>query len=482
MADIKLVADFVQKHIAIAPDRLRQYTVNSKGNQLSQRWVLSKLDNYVKDFIDGSPENRWIVLPGLRGAGKTTLLAQLYFSAFQKYRLPQSQLLYVPADELVKLFQSNLHEFFQAYEQFNGQALEMLPHKLFVFIDETHYDKNWAITLKSIYDRNKNIFIICTGSSALALQTNPDIARRVQIEHIFPLCFAEYRLLKYQAFPPAGLKDRIGEAIFISQDASECYRKLLAEERKVKEYWSVVKPYDFENYLTMGSLPFTLDFPRQEQVFHRLKQVIDKVIYEDLTAYKAFSKEILDKTWKLLLLLANATTVTYDNLCNDLHISKPTLIEVLDALARAELIFPIHAEGSVPTQVRKPLKFCFLAPVVKAMLLSEVGKLQLKPEILGPLFEDICALALYRVFMTENSIENITYDSAEHGADFIVRTKAHKLPVVIEVGLGKKNDGVDQVLNTIKKTNARYGIVVADTQLKIDNNVLRIPKEFFLLI
>ena len=106
ITDVKLVADFVQKHVAVAPDRLKPYTLDSKGSPLSQRWVFAKLEKYTKEFVNGTGENRWVVMPGLRGAGKTTLLAQLYFIVLQKYHVSQPQLLYVPTDELVKLFKN----------------------------------------------------------------------------------------------------------------------------------------------------------------------------------------------------------------------------------------------------------------------------------------------------------------------------------------------------------------------------------------
>jgi hypothetical protein len=480
----QLVVDFVQKHIAIAPDRLKSYTENSTGGKYPHRWAFVRLDKLLRDFLAGKQENRWIVMPGLRGVGKTTLLAQVYFQALRTYNIPQQQMLFIPTEEVVKLLQAKLYDIFPAYEALKGQALESMTEKLIVLIDEVHYDKDWAITLKTIFDRTKNVFVICTGSSALALQTNTDVARRVQIERIFPLSFAEYRMLKWNVHPVTGLKDRLQEALLNSRDAKECFEKLQAEEKNARGYWATVKPFDEEKYFTEGTLAFAIPFDKREEIYQRIKNILDKLIRDDLTTIKSFDKAVLDKAWKLLLRLADANISSHDNLCSDIGVSKPTLIDLLDAFTRAELIFQIPAFGSVPTQVRKSLKYCFLAPAIKATLLNEVGKLEpTKQELLGQFLEDSIALSLYRSMQTKGYIEQVTYDSAEHGADFIVKNRQYDKPLVIEIGLGKKNDGIDQTKASMEKSGARYGIIAADTSLQlIDDNIIRVPRSFLMLI
>jgi predicted AAA+ superfamily ATPase len=55
-----------------------------------------------------------------------------------------------------------------------------------------HYDENWGLFLKNIFDRtkgHKNILIIATGSSAINLRINPDLSRRVLVEDIYQVKF-----------------------------------------------------------------------------------------------------------------------------------------------------------------------------------------------------------------------------------------------------------------------------------------------------
>lgn len=61
-----------------------------------------------------------------------------------------------------------------------------------LFLDEVQYDKTWGLALKSLYDRTDKVFIFSTGSAALMLNTNADIARRTVFEKMQPLSFTEY--------------------------------------------------------------------------------------------------------------------------------------------------------------------------------------------------------------------------------------------------------------------------------------------------
>lgn len=93
-------------------------------------------------------------------------------------------------------------------------------------LDEIHYDRKWVLFLKTLYDRtksHKNILVIATGSSALLLQSTPDLARRVIVEKIYPLNFLEYLILKYKKYPIKGLKQELYEKVFFSLTAQQVF-------------------------------------------------------------------------------------------------------------------------------------------------------------------------------------------------------------------------------------------------------------------
>ena len=141
----------------------------------------------------------WIIMPGLRGVGKTTLLAQLYSHpclAKEKHRF------YLSLDSPVgrNIDYAGLVRFLE--NQLNSQ-LHQAPGKVFLFLDEIHFwSGDWSLDLKVLYDNfqpHGGLFMVCTGSSALRLNLNPDSGRRVsRIMRIPPLSLTESILLETQ--------------------------------------------------------------------------------------------------------------------------------------------------------------------------------------------------------------------------------------------------------------------------------------------
>ena len=191
--------NYVQGQIAQAPHRLKGHITDPAGKVYPQRHIYKKLERHLDDFLSGKTEQRWIIVPGLRGVGKTTVLSQLFLKL--QPRFDALRTLYVSLDEATGLLNSNLVEILEAYESILGESFERAKKPIFLFIDEVQYDPKWGLALKSLYDRTKQVFIFCTGSSAVSLQTNPDVYRRVVVEKLYPLSFPEYQMLRQGIFP-----------------------------------------------------------------------------------------------------------------------------------------------------------------------------------------------------------------------------------------------------------------------------------------
>lgn len=65
-------------------------------------------------------------------------------------------------------------------ENIHQTTMVELNKPIFLLIDEVHFDKNWTLTGKIVYDNNNNIFMIFTGSSAIELQIHADAIRRME--------------------------------------------------------------------------------------------------------------------------------------------------------------------------------------------------------------------------------------------------------------------------------------------------------------
>ena len=78
----------------------------------------------------------------------------------------------------------------------------------------------------------------------------------------------------------------------------------------------------------------------------------------------------------------------------------------------------------------------------------------------------------------------VMYDSSSGGADFVLRLGKDK-KIIVEVGFGKKNDGIKQIKSTGKIIGGYdYGIVLShqgNLEL-LSDKIIRIPFKFWLMI
>lgn len=127
-------------------------------------------------------------MPGLRGVGKTPLLYQLYEYLTKEKGINPHNLLYISCDKLNRVGDVNIYNVIESLlEEYHNTNIILLDKPIFLLIDEAHYDRNWALNGKIIYDESPNIFMLITGSSSLHLNFNADAARRLKVESVFCL-------------------------------------------------------------------------------------------------------------------------------------------------------------------------------------------------------------------------------------------------------------------------------------------------------
>ncbi len=476
----KQAVDYVQNQIAQASHRLRGHVTSPMGETYPQRHIYKKLEKYLQDFIDRKTEQRWIVVPGLRGIGKTTVFSQLYLNLIPRYDV--LRILYVSLDEGVGLLNSNLAEVLEAYESILGQSFERLQEPVFIFVDEVQYDAKWGLTLKSLYDRSKKVFIFCTGSSAVSLQTNPDIARRVVMEKLYPLSFPEYQMLRHGICPTQDLKDKLIQAVYTSIDTKEAFKNLKILEKEVIQYWSRVDKLEIQQYLMSGTLPFALQFNNSNQIYESINTLLDKIILKDIESLKSFDSRTLQSIKRLLFLLADANDVlSASKLPNLIGMdSVITIQSVLSVLEQAELLIRISPYGSKKNTINKPNKYLFMTPAIRMALLGIVGKEATFQTRQGRLMEDTAALHFNREFVG-TGLANLSYDPAQGGADFILQI-ANRREIVVEIGIGEKD--TTQVSNTMQKIKCDYGVLISEGKLAHyeEKNIVCLPLPYFLLM
>ncbi|MEK9183088.1 MAG: AAA family ATPase [Patescibacteria group bacterium] len=470
--------NYLREQIIQAENRAKAYVFDENNKARPQQSIFLKFSKYLKDFEETRSAARWVVFTGLRGAGKTTVLSQLFYH----YKNLDGYRLFLSVDQITQILGSSLNEILEAYEELLGFSFEQLDKPLYLFLDEVQYDDKWGVVLKSLYDRSNKIFILATGSAALLLNNNSDIARRAIFEKLFPLSFTEYLKIRNNRFEIKGLGKSIRSALFNSSTAAEAHNNLLSLEPEIKKYWLGVDKQEVTKYIKYGSLPFMVALKNEALIYDQVNKTLDKIINSDVAKCGRFNSEIISKIPSLLYAIADMDELSFNKLAGIFEISRPKIMEIFEILESTETITRVYPHGSHLNQIKKirqASKFLFASSAFRAMYYNMVGNIIGNENYRGKLLEDVVGMYLNRLLYKKINV-SITYDSAQGGADFIVGWERQR--IIIEVGSGDK--GARQIKNTMAKVEARYGFTISSNYLNLirDENILQVPLEYFLLV
>ncbi len=477
------VKNYVARQLTEQAKILRLSAYDRNGQAYLKRYFYYRLDKHARNFLELGSEPRWIMVPGLRGVGKTTVLAQLFFAYQKRFN---DRILYVSLDDIANKLNSDLFAVLDAYEEMIGESFSSLKENVLLLVDEVHFDSKWQAALKSLYDKSRRVFIISTGSSAIAINSSADVARRSLVEKIYPLKFTEYIMLADTVTKPSEIRfpsklgEQIAQGLFESEHANEVHDRLRALENQVRAYWQKTDILAIDRYIKYYSLPSVLPYKNDAAIYTILNSVVDRIVEKDLPTIQSFSTAILAKIPALLFLVASSDTRSLAAFAKDLKdIDEKTLIAVFRVLEEAELLLRVYPFSiSAPRKVRKPSKYLFFAPSIRAALIHLTDSRAIDVQHKGKLLEDTAGMYLYRHF--SNTIgTSLGYDDAQGGADFIIDAGGRR--IVIETGWNKL-DG-DQVIQTMQTVEANYGLLVSSSPVLGQNkNIVTIPFEFFFLL
>ena len=488
------IEQFYTRWQVVLPQRIDGYIYDENKRLLPTRFIFSKFKKIIEKFLTNelSEIEKIVLMPGIRGIGKSTLLAQTF--ALEKFLNPNrdrtilenigklNERLYLDVSQL-HAEQIILNDFFKFYEEIKEFHFEKPGKKILILLDEIHFDENWGLFLKNIFDRtkgHKDILVIATGSSALQINMIADLRRRTDVWDIFPMKFNEYLILKYDKYPLSGLSDQLQEILFNSSDANDVFKKLQLKEGEIKRYFINEVPFGAENdFFESGGIPSTVKISNKQKAIEKIKSVIDGIIAKDILNLKRFETHTVAKINDLLYLLAQSDIVRYQKLQNALRIQRAeTLESLIEVLMMAGILIKVRTYGQTYGSTRKTPKFLFITPSLRSAILNG----NYLPGTEGKKLEDYFALIFQKDIKGNQvfGVPRLSYDIAEGGADFVLTLK-DRSNIVIEVGFNKEE--TKQVEFTMKKVKSRYGIVFGSGNLELVNNVIvKVPLKFLLLI
>jgi len=478
MSNKERIKEYIRDQIVQSDFRVRGYVFDAQNKKRLNRNIFVHLQSHLNKFLEGNKAFRWITLTGLRGAGKTTIMYQLYYAK----KNIDAYFLILSVDEIVEILGSNINEVLTIFEEIIGKSLSNLDKPLLLFLDEVQYDKKWGITLKTLYDRSNNVFIFATGSATLLFNSNLDTVRRAIFEKMFPLSFTEFIKIKCQKTELRGLAKELRECIFSSQSAKEVFDKMSLLQNNMDKYYLNISRLEFEKYLHYGSLPFMIALDNESLVYDQINKSLERVVAKDIPQMCAMTREILCKIPAILYAIADMDTLNFSTLAKKFGISRPKVSEIFSVLERAEVLHRIYPIGSHFKQVtQKPSKYLYSSSAFRSMYYNTIGNTITEQNARGKLLEDLVSMYLYRLF-DKSPVFSLNYDSAKGGADFVVGTGDKK--IVIEVGSNKV--AYRQVIQTAKKVNAIYSIIISEKADVLEynekENAVKIPLKYFLLV
>jgi len=184
--------------------------------------------------------------------------------------------------------------------------------------------------------------------------------------------------------------------------------------------------------------------------------------------------------YNLLFIIAENDTTSLNTLQKTLNIDRLTILSLLDALEKAELLVRVPAYGSNMSVAKKPAKYLFMSSAVRMSFFSISGQESTFLTRKGKLLEDSVGAHLYREFILRGC-GAFRYDSSQHGADFILQIE-NKKQILMEVGSGKKDER--QILNSMSRIHSDYGIVFSSNPLTIDQDekIINVPLDYYFLM
>jgi predicted AAA+ superfamily ATPase len=260
---------------------------------------------------------------GVRRSGKTTLMSILINRLSSK--IPSKNILFVKCDDDRVQKENLIDDAIKSYrELINPEG------KIFVFIDEVQEVDNWENTLKRIYDLEKDMKLIISGSNFSILKEDFSyrLAGRIAYFEVYPLSFREFLKTKLM------IKDKISA---------------FSKKNEIKHHL-------FE-YMELGGFPEVVLENHPGIKKQLLQFYFDTIIYRDIIKKRGIRNAAKMEKMVNLLLQNISNPMNFSKVGKDISLSVDTVGEYAANLKDAYLVFNVPVFSfSVKAQEINPKK------------------------------------------------------------------------------------------------------------------------------
>ena len=251
-----------------------------------------------------------IFLTGLRRIGKTTVLKLLIKYLIDEKEIDGKKIFYVSLDDYL-LSKKSILEIVDEYRKIHKLKF---AEKVFLFLDEIAYQKDFEQQLKNLYD-NQNVKVFAsTSQSSLFKSRKSFLTGRGKIIEILPLDFNEYL----------------------------SFKGIVIGKRDVH----LLEKY-FEDFLQTGGIP---EYVLREDMEY-LKELVDDIILKDISAQHNIKDSALLKDFFLLLMERGGKIFSINKIANILNISPDTVGRHLEHFRETYLIHLLPRVGKTNERI-----------------------------------------------------------------------------------------------------------------------------------
>ena len=371
---------------------------------------------------------RFQLILGPRRVGKSTAMFQTVRHLLNDAKVNEENICWLRLDHplLMQVDLGSLVRFFIDNRR-NKKA------KLYLFLDELTYAKEWDLWLKTFYDEAWPVQIVGSSSSTAALRDRKleSGIGRWEEQFLSPYLFTEFLALggESHAVP---VRDSFQETLRACIEAE-------IESRHVEKRRKFVLTGGFPELLLGGGSIESND----ESILLRSQRIlrtdaVQSAIYKDIPQAFGVNDPLLLE--RLLYTLAGQVTgiLSPQKVCKDLAMSQPTFDRYLGFLEKAFLVFtlPNYSGSEAGIQKKRGRKLYFVDGAVRnAALQRGIAPLN-NPAEMGSLLENMIAGHLYALGQ-QLGVRLFHWRDKDDEVDLIFDHP--ESPMAFEVGLNPKH-------------------------------------------
>jgi len=222
----------------------------------------------------------------------------------------------------------------------------------YFYIDEIHKQKNWEQSLKTAYDIYDDIKIIFSGSSSIDLiKWTYDLSRRAILRKLNKFSFREYlKFVENVDIEVLNIDKILENSVKLSYEIFQKNNNLLKYYKNYIKYWELgfVKSLKKEDF----------DIENFEEI---IWNIVNKIIYEDISSYYNISSTNLSLFFKILKFSINssASILNYSSIAKQINTTSDTVKYYIEILQEIWLVHLIWKEWKISVNLRKSKKILF---------------------------------------------------------------------------------------------------------------------------